>query len=399
MNNLITKGKLDKTLLVSIISLIIFGALMVYSSSAHYSLKKYGSTNYFFFRHLAWLAVGIVILFIGSYINYKIIFKFWFLYYIIALGLMIWVTFAGEESYGAVRWVRFLGFRFQPSEISKLLLLIFYSVYLPKIGVKINSSNIKTGIFSAFKAMAISILPLVLILKEDLSSFAVLFLVFAVMYLITTRHLIRDLVMVISLGVVGLVGSVIFEGIMSKRNGERAAYIFKQYRIDRFNLWWEGNITDDPTGKGMQIAQSLYAIGSGGLLGVGFGRSIQKEAKLPLPHNDVIFSVICEEIGLFGGIAVITFFAIVIYKLYDLARLSINNMERLFLIGLMTQVGAQVFINVGTTTNAIPATGIPLPFISYGGTAFLAIMAQMTIALNISRQIYLKINQRYKDVK
>ncbi len=394
-----TVGKLDRTLLFSIISLIIFGAIMVYSSSSYYSLHEYGSTNYYFFRHLAWLVIGIIILFLGSHFNYKIIFSFWFVYYIIVIALMIWLEIAGISTRGANRWIKIFGYKFQPSEISKLLMLIFYSVYLQKLSVKINNSNLAKGIFAAIKVMIVCIFPLIFILKEDLSTFVVFFLMFGAMYFITTRHLIRDVLIVIALGGASFLLMLVFEEAVSMYKGKEFTILFKSYRMDRINLWLNGDITADPTGEGMQIAQSLYAIGSGGLLGTGLGRSIQKETMLPLPHNDVIFSVICEEIGFFGGMAVITFFSIVIYKLYDLARLSLSGIERLFIIGLMIEIAVQVYINVGTTTNAIPATGIPLPFISYGGTAFLSIMAQMTIALNISRQIYAKINQRYQDVQ
>lgn len=157
------------------------------------------------------------------------------------------------------------------------------------------------------------------------------------------------------------------------------------YRSDRFDVWLNGPFSD-PTGDGFQTIQSLYAIGSGGLFGKGLGKSIQKIEFIPEAHNDIIFSIICEELGLFGAFSILMLFGIMLWRLIDLIRQTSDLESMLVVVGVMTHIGIQVFINIGVVTNSIPATGIPLPFVSYGGSALVFLLVEMGVVLNIARQ-------------
>ncbi len=380
-------SNVDKTLLFVTIILISFGIVMVYSSSSYFSLFKYDATDKLFIKQLIFIGVGMVVLLIFSYVNYQYVFSFWFVYYIVAVILLVYVLFFGVSFNDSFRWIKIpsTNITFQPSEIAKIFLLISNSVLLYRSRKKLD--NLKWAI----AIMIIGGIPIFLVAVADFSSAVILLMVFGGMYLLAAKHFLRDVFFVVAIGLSGigtlkLLGKDVIQEVL-----------FKKYRQRRFDIWWNGPFSD-PSDEGMQVVQSLYAIGAGKFLGVGLGKSVQKVNKLPLPHNDVIFSVICEELGLLGGIGILFFFFVLIYKLYDLSKMTNNSYEKLFLFGLMIQIFGQVFVNVGTATNAVPATGIPLPFISYGGTAFLVIMAEMGIALNMSKQIHSRINKRYEDV-
>ncbi len=362
---IISKGSIDATLLFTVIFLIAFGIIMVYSSSSYYSLGMFGKNTYFLRRHLMWVGAGIFVLALVSFINYRYIFAFWPLYYLASLGLLVYVFLFGEKNYGASRWIRITSsISFQPSELAKVLLLIAFSVSIAMYAdyiVKIKYSII---------FLVLAAIPVALIGIEDYSTSFIVLASFAGMYFIANRAIYIQL-----LGILPIGGISLF-----------ALYSLKGYREARINIWMNGPLSD-PTGDGYQILQSFYAIGAGGFFGVGLGKSIQKMGSLPFAYNDVIFAIICEELGLFGGFTILVLFGFLIYRLFDLSMATDDLVARLFLIGLMVQIAAQVFIHIGVTTNAVPATGIPLPFISYGGTALFVILAELGIALNISRDI------------
>ncbi len=365
LSKIFIRGNIDTTLLFTAFFLIAFGIVMVYSSSSYYSIGIFGNNSYFLTRQLVWVGLGLLALFMLSFINYKVIFKLWLPAYLIISLMLVYVYFLGEENYGASRWIKITdSISFQPSELAKIVLIIVFAVAISKYRRRI--LDLKFSMFFLIFAA----IPIGLIGLEDYSTAFIVLAIFGGMYFIGNKNIYKQSLVIAPLGFVALF----------------ALYKTRDYRSDRIDIWMKGPMSD-PLGKGHQILQSFYAIGAGGVFGVGLGKSVQKMGSLPFAYNDVIFAIICEELGLFGGFTILILFTILLYRLYDLSVMTEDMMAKLFLIGLMIQIGAQVFIHVGVATNLVPATGIPLPFISYGGTSLLVIMIELGIALNISKDI------------
>jgi cell division protein FtsW len=215
-------------------------------------------------------------------------------------------------------------------------------------------------------------IPLALIAKEDLSAAIVAGAICLAMIFVAYK----DMIKIVFLGIFGLVFSVVF-------------LILNAYRITRIKTYLDGPWSD-PEGAGRQTVQSLYAIGSGGLTGIGLGQSMQKMGYISEAHNDIIFAIICEELGLLGGISIIGLFMLLIYRIAQISFASKSLNHYLVGIGVMTHIAVQVFINIGVAINLIPTTGMPLPFISYGGSSLIMFMVEIGLVLNIARHNHLE---------
>ena len=362
----------DYSLLFITLILVCIGLVMVYSTSSYYAVKqKFGDAAYFFNRQLIAAILGVVVMVIVSKIDYftyikgigkKFKIRLLFLAYMLCIGLQIYVLFFGEEVKGAKRWIKipFVG-TFQPSELTKIcvILLVAYIVYAaPK-----QLDNV-----FGFIRVIIYVCPLLaLVAAENLSTAIIIAgITFLVCFVVARK---KGYFLVMGLLAVGLVACYIFMG--------------EAFRGERIDAWL--NVETHP--KGYQILQGLYAIASGGLWGKGLGQSMQKLGFIPESHNDMIFSVICEELGIVGALAIILLYVLLLWRLFVVAVNARDLFGSLICVGIMVHIAMQVLINIAVVTNTIPSTGIPLPFISYGGTSLVVLMAEMGIALSVSNRI------------
>ncbi len=362
----------DFILFIIILILLAMGIIMVLSASSPQALAEDGDSYSYVRKQVIFAIIGIVAMLVISKIDYKIYAKFAKVAYIGSVVILASVRFLGSSSKGAVRWLD-LGFvRFQPSEIAKIALIVFYAAWLTKNKDKLK--DFKKG----FVAPLLFIVPIALILlflQNHLSATIIIVVVISIMMLMAGTKLKYFLISGIILALVG--GSALFTYIKVKDSEDAN---FRLARITTFLDPWS-----DAKGDGWQIIQSLYAIGSGGLFGAGLGESKQKFLYIPEPHNDFIFSVLAEELGFIGCIVVIILFAVLIWRGLLVAIRAKDMFGSLLAVGITSLVGLQAILNIAVVTSSMPNTGIPLPFFSYGGTALVILLSSMGILLNISR--------------
>jgi len=356
---IIMDAPLDFTVLFIIIFLVAFGIIMVYSSSFYVTVAE-GEINPYFKQGLFAL-LGFIIMYVISRINLTVINSFAPLLYIVTLFLLVLVLFVAEDVKGAKRWIPMGGFNLQPSEVAKFMLIIIVALMLTTFRKHLGRRNI------VLVFIGVTIIPIALVMVEDLSTGIVMIGVIFCMFVVVYRDAIKIAVFIVIMSILG--GTFL---------------MVSAYRVERIKMHLAGPWSD-PEGKGRQIIQSLYAIGSGGLTGIGLGQSIQKMGYISEAHNDIIFAIICEELGLLGGIAIIGLYMLLVYKIAQIAIAAKSMNHYLIGIGVMSHIGMQVFINIGVAINLLPTTGMPLPFISYGGSSLIMLMAEIGLVLNISR--------------
>ena len=391
MEEQLARGPVDLPFLMILMLLVGIGLIMMFSASyasAYYDSSASVQNNplYYIQRQGLFAAAGIVCMYIISKINYQILRPLSIPLLMVAIFLLVLVlTPLGVEINGAQRWLyTFLlrGPTFQPSEIAKVAVIIFFAARLSKrdtekkkrftrrtsLGRFLNWLE-KIGFLELVPYGAVLAVVLGLVLLEPHMSGTILIMVGAAAVLFVSGI---DLKWFIGLGSLAAAGLT--------------AIIFAtDYMTARINLWLDPWL--DPRGSGYQTIQSLYAIASGGLLGRGLGNSMQKFLYIPEPENDFVFPIVVEELGLVGGLLVLLLFALLILRGYWLALHARDKFGMLTIVGIITLLAVQVFLNIGVVTNLIPNTGISLPFFSYGGTALMIQLAEMGVVLGISRQI------------
>lgn len=350
----------DYSLLFIVVFLLCFGLVMIYSTSSYKGSVTYNDPAYYFKRQAIFAVLGLFVMYVVSKIDYHIYKKFTLIMLVLMGILLVIVLFIGDESKGATRWIEIGGVRFQPSELAKIVIVIFTA----------HIATIKVGKLKHLKEMGkVCIGPLILIAliaKENLSTAIICCaIVFAIIFVASPG--IKNF---IAIGAVGVAGVLIF-------------FFTAGYRMERFDVWL--NVETHP--KGYQTLQSLYAIGSGGIWGKGLGQSIQKMGFIPESHNDMIFSVICEELGLFGAVCIIAVFMILMWRFMLIANNAIDLFGALIVVGVIAHIAVQVLVNIAVVTNSIPPTGVPLPFISYGGTSLVILLVEIGLVLSVARQI------------
>lgn len=360
----------DTTLIFTILFLIVFGVIMVYSSSYYASYEKFGNHIEFLKKQAMWCVIGLACMYVVSRINYKFITSFWILIYGSSIVSLILVLFIGDEINGAKRWLDFKIIGFQPSELAKLALIIAMSVAIT--GTHKYITHAKVFIFD----ILIIVIPTALIGVENMSTAFVVFIIGVSMMFVALPNLKIIINYIMIPGAIVGVLLFVFKNVLSG--------FFKDYRMGRVEIFMNGPWSD-PQGAGYQTIQSLYAIGSGGLFGKGLGYSMQKNGFIPEAHNDIIFSIVCEELGLFGAIALILLFILLIWRCMVIASNAKSIQGLLIVTGVMVQIAIQVIINIAVVTNSMPTTGMPLPFISYGGSSLLFLMIEMGLVLNVAR--------------
>lgn len=369
-NKGIVNQQIDFILLIDVLIMLGLGIVMVMSASSPTSLSETGKSYTYVKTQAMSAIIGLVGMFIISNIDYKIYKKFYKPIYLIIIILLISVAFIGKSVGGAKRWID-LGFiSFQPSELAKIGLIIFYAALLT------NNKERLDKLWGGFFYPMMFLLPVIAILigvQNHLSATVLIIMIVAVIMLMAGSKLRYFL----SFGLLGAGAGGIALLLYAKLTGSGS------FRIQRLITFM--NPFADTQGSGWQIIQSLYAIGSGGLFGVGLGNSTQKYLYLPEAHNDFIFSIIAEELGFIGCIVVIVLFAIFIWRGIIIAMKAPDMFGSLVAAGITTMVGLQAIINIAVVTSSMPNTGMPLPFFSYGGTALLILLCSVGILLNISR--------------
>ena len=366
-------NSVDFTLVITVLLLLSIGLVMVLSASAPTSLQEYGNSYYYFLRQLFFAILGLIGMYIASRFDYRIFQKFYKHAWWISIILLGAVLIFGTERGGATRWIDLKFTTFQPSEIVKFFMIVFYA------GILVKNREELGKFFKGLVKHALFLVPIIglLLLEPHISTSAVIIIVCCIMMIVAGCKFWQFLLTGITVGSIGgSVATILY--FVSETFREDFQYAVT--RIETFLDPWKNT-----TGSGWQVIQSLYAIGSGGLFGTGLGDSKQKYLYLPEPHNDFIFSVIAEELGFVGCLVIFILFAIFIWRGILIAMKAPDMFGSLVAIGITTLVGIQAIINIAVVTSSMPATGMQLPFFSYGGTALFILLCEVGVLLSISR--------------
>jgi len=353
----------DKWLFAATIGLALFGVVMVYSASAMLAQKENGNQFYYVLKQGVWVAIGFVVMLLAMQFNYqqlksrRVVFGLLFLSTVTLLSV-----FAFSSSNGAHRWIKLPWFSVQPSELSKLALVIFLAYFLEK------RAGEEGDLFRTFVPCGIVTCWLagLIVIEPDLGTALMLALIFFVVIYTAGARLLH-LAMAAAPALLGVIGLLLF-----------VPWRFK--RLNTFLDPWA-----DPKGGGFQVVQSLIAVGSGGPNGLGFAQGKQKMLFLPFAHSDFIFAVVSEELGLVGSLAVILVFGLFLWRGVRTALLAPDRFGMLLSLGIVTSIVAQALFNISVVLSMVPTKGIPLPFISYGGSSLVPTLAAVGILLNISQ--------------
>ena len=365
----------DYTLLFIVLFLLAFGLVMLYSTSS-YDGSLLGDPAFYLKRQLMSTILGLVAMIVVANIPYHFWERFAMLGYVTSIIMILLIIPFGIEVNGAKRWLKIAGMSIQPAEIAKLGMILFLASLICQMGRKI-----RTG--KGFVIVLMIPMPVCLLVwkvTENMSSAIIIFGIAVLMLFVSCP----DYKRFILLGLAGVSVCVLAVFVIVNMADSGALGV----RGTRILAWLDPEAY--ASGKGFQTLQALYAIGSGGILGKGLGRSVQKLGFLPEAQNDMIFSIICEELGLFGAISILLLFILLIWRLMVIANNAPDLFGALLVVGVMGHVAIQVILNVAVVTNTIPNTGISLPFISYGGSAVLFLMIEMGIVLSVGKGIRLK---------
>ncbi len=351
------KRKYDYTLLTALFLLVITGLVILYSTSAYNGDVKFHDSFYYLKKQVFATLLGIAGMFVVANMDYHVWRHFAVLGYLTAILLSVAVLFIGDEINGSKRWLSLGPLSFQPSEFAKVALILFLAQMVTK--------NVKDiGKMRTMMKIMLMILPVVGLVGASNLSTAIIILGIGVILIFVASP---------------KYGQFIFMGLLGI--GFMAVFLaLESYRLERLAIWRNPEAYE----KGYQTLQGLYAIGSGGLFGRGLGESIQKLGFVPEAQNDMIFSIICEELGLFGAGFVLILFLILIWRFFVIATHANDLFGALIATGAMGHMMIQVILNIAVVTNTIPNTGITLPFISYGGTSVMFLLVEMGLVLSVS---------------
>ena len=364
----------DYSLLAILICLICFGLVMLYSTSSYSAMMKQNGDSLFYFkRQVLFCIVGLIGMWIVSRIDYHWYFERSKFFYFISIFMMFLVkTPMGKEVNGAKRWIKLpFGQQLQPAEIAKIAIILFIPALICTMGREIKTLEgiVKVLAWGAFSA------AVVFIITENLSTAIIVMGITCIMIFVVHPKTRIFIIIAVGIILIGIVGARVL-GMAMETSGN--------FRLRRILVWL--NPEKYASEGGYQIMQALYAIGSGGFFGKGLGNSAQKMI-IPEVQNDMILSIICEELGVFGAIMVLILFGMLLYRLLFIAQNAPDLYGSLVVSGIFAHIALQVILNVMVVINCIPTTGITLPFISYGGTSVLFLMAEMGLALGVSSKI------------
>ena len=366
----------DYNLLACVILLTCFGLVMLYSTSAYTAKVKYGSDMAFFGKQ-AVISVGCIFGMMAiSKADYHWIASWGTLLYGVSNILLFATKYVGEDVNGATRWIKLGPVQFQTAEIAKLAIILFIPSVIVKMG-----RNIK-GWKSPLLLLFFGAVTAVLTWKFTNNLSSAMIIAGMTVVLIIIAHPWGSRIAIIG-GIASVPAVIIIRSV-----AVQLAQSSDSFRWGRIQAWL--NPESESSGKGYQIMQGLYALGSGGLFGKGLGNSAQKLGAVPEAQNDMIFTIVCEELGVFGAAVLTMLFVFLLYRLFFIAQNAPDLLGALIVTGIFAQVALQVILNIAVVLNVVPATGITLPFISYGGTSIVFLMAEMGIALSVADKIRLK---------
>lgn len=356
--------KTDRVFLILVLLLLGVGLLMLYSASyaqSEYDTLYTSSTKYLQ-KQAVCAMIGIIAMYWFSRIPVQLWEKLAWPVYAVSIVLLLSVLVIGQSVNGAKRWINIAGIQFQPSEIAKFSMILLLARLTKKYGE--DARSFRYGVLGFGCAMLGLLVPLAL--EKHLSAI-----------------MLMGMVGVVMMFVAGTNPKWLLAGAAAALGFVLIYITFMGYAGDRVTAWLHPE--QDPSGTGYQILQSLYAIGSGGLFGLGFGKSKQKYLYLPFQYNDYIFAIICEELGLVGAVLIMALFAATIARGYWIALKAQDRFSTVLAAGLISLIAVQTILNLGVVTNLLPSTGIALPFFSYGGTALAVNLGEMGLILSISR--------------
>jgi len=367
----------DYDLLLVIIFLMCFGLVMLYSTSAYSAQNDFGNDMAYFSKQAVIGILSFGWMLIVSKVDYLFYGAFSFEFYIFAMIMMALVqTPLGVTIYGARRWIQLpFNMTLQPSEITKIAVILFISYELCRLESKIQTKEVIARIF----AFGIIASGGVMFLTDNLSTAIIVMAITCILYFVVHPKMKPFVKAIIG-------GGVIISALVAILAA--TATSSENFRIGRILTWLDPENHSDE--GGFQVMQGLYAIGSGGFFGKGLGNSTQKLGVIPEVQNDMILTIVCEELGVFGAIVILLLFGLMIYRLMFIARNALDLYGALLATGVLAHIALQVTLNIAVVTNLIPTTGITLPFISYGGTSIVFLMTEMGIALGVSRKIKLQ---------
>ena len=354
----------DIPFLILVLTLLIVGLVMLYSASyaqSEYDTGYVSSTKYLQ-KQAVCAAIGLVAMYFFSRIPAQVWYHSAWLLYGVSIALLLSVLVIGEEVNGARRWINLAGIQFQPSEVAKFTMILLFARLTRSFGQ--DAKKFRYGVLGFGGALLGILVPLAL--EKHLSAI-----------------MLMGMVAVVMMYVAGTSPKWLLAGAAAAAAFVIIYISFMGYAGDRVTAWLHPE--EDPGDTGYQILQSLYAIGSGGLFGLGLGKSKQKYLYLPFQYNDYIFAILCEELGLFGALLIMGLFALTILRGYWIALRARDRFSTVLAAGLVTLIAVQTILNLGVVTNLLPSTGIALPFFSYGGTALAVNLGEMGIVLSISR--------------
>lgn len=351
-------GRGDVLLVCMVLFLVVFGLAVLYSTGSYNGSVRFGDAFYYMKKQFFAAALGMLVMYLISCMDYHIFEKYAIAAYLISLALSTLVLFAGNAYNGSRRWLSLGPLSFQPSEFAKLAVILFLARMVGRQKKKRNS-------FLNLVFVIALVLPIVALVGTNNLSTAIIILGIAVIVVFVSDKRYMQFVWIAAAGA----------GMMALFLG------MESYRLERIAIWKNPEAYE----KGYQTIQGLYAIGSGGLFGRGFGESIQKLGFVPEAQNDMIFSIICEELGFVGATILMLVFLVLIWRFMVIAVHAPDLFGSLIAAGAMGHIAIQVILNVAVVTNTIPNTGITLPFISYGGTSVLFLLSEMGLVLAVRR--------------
>ena len=365
LSGLLVEGKMDLTFLFLLLIILTVGLVMLFSASYVFADTYYGNSYHFITKQAGFAVFGVILMLLVSKVDYHFIRKFAIPFYItMAIFLVVMLILPPMVAGTSVkRWFSIGPVNFQPSELAKFAVILLLSHLIAA-----NQKLMKTFKFGfLFLGLTVGLICVLVVLEPHLSATVLIFLIGAVMMVVGGLQL-RYIIGGLAVAATGVI--VVMSGVI-------------KYAQDRITFWldpWSA-----PVGEGYQTIQSLLAIGSGGWVGKGLGQSNQKHLWVPEPHNDFIFSIVCEELGVIGAMVIIILFCLLMWRGFSIAVKAPDKFGSLLALGLTFQVGLQMTLNVLVVTNTIPNTGISLPFFSYGGTSLVILLVEMGIILGISR--------------
>ena len=367
----------DYSLLFIVFFLLGFGLIMIYSASSYEAYEEYGDAAYYLKRRLMAAILGLVLMTIVANIPYHFWERFAVLGYLVSAAMIpVVLTPLGVESHGARRWIRIpgIGFNLQPAEVAKLCMILFLATLVCRMGKSVRT-------LKGFFLMVCIPLPIVIMvwkITDNLSSAIIIMGISLLMVFVASPDYKKFVLM--GLAGVAAVALIVFMIV----NADSV----EGFRSERILAWLDPESYSQD--KGFQTIQALYAIGSGGIWGKGLGQSMQKLSFLPEAQNDMIFSIICEELGLFGAICVILMFILLLWRMMIIANNAPDLFGAMLVVGVIGHIAIQAILNIAVVTNTIPNTGISLPFISYGGSSVMFLLIEIGLVLSVAKRIQLK---------